>query len=414
MTRIAYLDVIGGISGDMLLAAILDAGVSETQLAGELSALIPEEFELRSTKTTRGSITATHVDVIAKESSPWNWDGFRSVYEDGQMKHAERDAVESVFDCLRQAESKAHGGEEPTHLHELGTVDTLVDVIGAVVGMRLLGIDSLHCSSLPGSVGVSSSSHGVSASFAPATMEIIRHNRIPIRASGSLQPVGEAVTPTGAAIIASLAQFNPVEMTIEKVGYGAGTRQSHEPPNVLGLWVGEAVDPETKLKELASDVGVTAESNTVLLETNLDDMTGEELGHVVGRIMDFGALDAWFTPIQMKKNRPGITLSALIRKTDLNRISSLIFEETTTLGVRIRGVDRLVADRETILVPTRFGPVAVKVKKLHGRIVSASPEYEECQKIASEFGMSLRDVMSSVEAQARATLNVGNEGKDAP
>ncbi len=397
----------------MLLAAILDAGVSESQLVFEISALIRQEFELRVTKTKRGSIEATHVDVIPKEpASTWNWDDFRSIYLNASIRQDERQAIESVFECLRQAELRAHDSTGPTHLHELGTLDTLVDITGAVVGMRLLDIDSLHCSSLPGSVGTSSSSHGISASFAPATMEIIRHSHIPIRASGSRQPIGEAVTPTGAAIIGSLAKFQDIEMTIDSVGYGAGTRQSHEPPNVLGLWIGDSIDAKANLKELAGQAGVKAESDSVLLETNLDDMTGEELGHVTQLLLDVGALDVWITPIQMKKNRPGIMLSALVRKADLSSASALIFDETTTLGVRVRDVDRLVAERGFIKVPTRFGTVDVKVKKLHGHVVGASPEYEKCKKIASDFGIPLRDVMSNVEAQARAML-LTEEGDDA-
>lgn len=403
MTRIAYLDIIGGISGDMLISAMIDAGLSHDQLHTELGKIVPHDFHIEVCKTSRGAVVSTHTDFVPVDEATnrMGWGDFDACIERSDLPNEDLDKIRSIFDLLKRAEAEAHGDPVGrSHLHELGTLDTLLDIAGAVIGLRLLGVQALHSSPLPASTGMSSSSHGKGASLAPATMEIIRHIHMPVRVSGHNQPVGESITPTGAAIVASLASFNPIDMQISTVGYGAGTRETGTPPNVVGLWLGEAMERATGISEVAKAVGVEPESGSVLVETNLDDMTGEELGYAMQSLFEIGALDVWITPIQMKKSRPGVVLSVICKHSELNRTAKTIFSHTTTLGIRIRQLERLVAQRESVVVETRYGPVRVKTRSIGGTVTHAAPEYDDCAKLATQFGVPLQCVM---EAAREAT-----------
>ncbi len=402
MPDIAYLDIIGGVSGDMLISAMLDAGLDKSELERELAKIVPGRFHLDATNTTRGSISATHVDVVFGDGADqrMGWQEFEDCIEASNLPDTDRAKIRSVFACLRAAEAQAHGTPEgKSHLHELGTLDTLIDIAGAVIGMRILGIDTLHASSLPASTGMSSSSHGKNASIAPATMAIIQNASIPLRISGHIQPVGEAITPTGAAIIATLAKFSPSNMSIETIGYGAGTRNTDTPPNVLGLWLGQSTG-ESSLDETAEYIGVSVQSDVFLIETNIDDMTGEEIGYAMQALFDTGALDVWATPIQMKKSRPGTTLSVIAAQNNLGPIAAVLFTHTSTLGVRIRQLERLVADRQSVQVETEYGPVRVKLRKIGNQVTQIAPEYDDCAKIATELGVPLSQVMQSAKSAA--------------
>ena len=411
MTRIAYLDIIGGISGDMLISAMLDAGLSRDQLHTELEKIVPHDFRIEVSKTSRGAIKSTHTDFVPVDevTNRMGWGDFDACIERSTLPNEDIDKTRSIFDLLKRAEAEAHGDPAGTsHLHELGTLDTLLDIAGAVIGLRLLGVQSLHASPLPASIGMSSSSHGKGASFAPATIAIIRDLQIPVRVSGHNQPVGESITPTGAAIVASLANFKPINMQISTVGYGAGTRENDTPPNVVGLWLGEATERASTIAEIAKSVGVEPESGSVLVETNLDDMTGEELGYAMQSLFEVGALDVWMTPVQMKKSRPGVVLSVICKRSELNRTAKTIFSHTTTLGVRIRELERLVAQRESVVVETRYGPVRVKTRSIGGTVTQAAPEYDDCAKLASEFGLPLRSVMEAArEAISKQSDDLG-------
>ena len=402
MPDIAYLDIIGGVSGDMLISAILDAGLDKTELESELAKIVPGQFHLKATNTTRGSISATHVDVVLGDDADqrMGWQEFEDCIEASNLPDTDRAKIRSVFECLRAAEAQAHGTPEgKSHLHELGTLDTLIDIAGAVIGMRILGIDTLHASSLPASTGMSSSSHGKNASIAPATMAIIQNASIPLRISGHNQPVGEAITPTGAAIIATLAKFSPSNMSIETIGYGAGTRNTDTPPNVIGLWLGQSIS-ESSLDETAEHIGVSVQSDVFLIETNIDDMTGEEIGYAMQVLFDTGALDVWTTPIQMKKSRPGTTLSVIAAQNNLGPIATVLFTHTSTLGVRTRQLERLVADRQSVQVETEYGPVRVKLRKIGIQVTQIAPEYDDCAKIATELGVPISQVMQSAKSAA--------------
>ena len=406
MPDIAYLDIIGGVSGDMLISAMLDADLDKVELERELAKIVPGQFHLGATNTTRGSISATHLDVVLGDDAgkQMGWQEFEDCIDASNLPDHDCSKIRSVFACLRAAEAQAHGSpEEKSHLHELGTLDTLIDIAGAVIGMRILGIDTLHASSLPASTGMSSSSHGKNASIAPATMAIIKNSSIPVRISGHNQPVGEAITPTGAAIVATLAKFSPSNMSIETIGYGAGTRNTDTPPNVLGLWLGQSVS-ESSLDETAKHIGVSVQSDVFLIETNIDDMTGEEMGHAIQVLFDTGALDAWATPIQMKKSRPGTTLSVITAQNNLGPIAAVLFTHTSTLGVRTRQLERLVADRQTVQVETEYGPVKVKLRKTGNQVTQIAPEYDDCAKIATELGLPISQIMQSAKSAASKYL----------
>ncbi|MXZ02645.1 MAG: nickel pincer cofactor biosynthesis protein LarC, partial [Chloroflexi bacterium] len=401
-----YLDIIGGVSGDMLISAMLDAGLDKAELERELAKIVPSQFHLEATNTNRGSISATHVDVVLGDDADqrMGWQEFEDCIEASNLPNTDRAKIRSAFECLRVAEAQAHGTSEgESHLHELGTLDTLIDIAGAVVGMRILGIDTLHTSSVPASTGMSSSSHGKNASMAPATMAIIKNSSIPLRISGHNQPVGEAITPTGAAIIATLAKFSPTNMSIETIGYGAGTRNTDTPPNVLGLWIGQSTG-ESSLGETAGHIGVSVQSDVFLVETNIDDMTGEEIGYAMQVLFDTGALDVWATPIQMKKSRPGTTLSVIAAQNNLGSIAAALFTHTSTLGVRIRQLERLVADRKIVQVETEYGLVKVKLRKIGNQVTQIAPEYDDCAKIATELGVPISQVMQSAKSAASKYL----------
>ncbi len=403
MKRIAYLDIIGGISGDMLIAAMLDAGLPLGQFHRELRKIVPEGFQIQLNETSRGSIKATHVEFPTDDGGDqrMGWHDFDDCIRSSQLSDADNEKIRAIFECLKSAEAESHGESAgTTHLHELGTIDTLIDIAGAVVGLRMLDVDTLHASPFPASTGMSESSHGKGASFAPATMAIVQESKIPVRVSGMNPPIGESITPTGAAIVATLATFKPATMQIESVGYGAGTRDSDTPPNVVGLWLGEAMNQDHDLAETAESIGAELQTDTVLIETNLDDMTGEELGFATQTLFDLGALDVWITPIQMKKSRPGSMLSAICRRQHLDQISRGFFTHTTTLGVRVRQLDRLVAQRETIEVKTPYGPIRVKTRLIDGVVTRIAPEYDDCAKIATEQGVPLGRVFEAAKTAA--------------
>jgi hypothetical protein len=281
-------------------------------------------------------------------------------------------------------------------------VDTLVDVVGAVTGLRLLGIGELHASPFPSGLGISRSSHGASAATAPATQHIYLSRGVPVRTGGDSQPVGEAVTPTGAAVIATLADFGPISFSVTRIGYGAGRRNPGAYPNMLGLWVGEeATRPGAARPDIPE---AQLRGGLTLLETNMDDMPGEVFGFVQERLFEAGALDVWFTPIQMKKNRPGVMLSATVPADKAAAAVKVILRETSTLGVRTRSVERYEAAREVIEAVTSLGRVPVKVKRLGGEIVDASPEYEVCRGLSLKLGVPLQEVMRRVQAEALRSL----------
>lgn len=392
----AYLDMIGGVSGDMLLGAMVDVGLPLDDLQVELDKIPDRGYQLTSKSVKRGGLEATLVEVELDEGGrrKRTWDDFYNSIEASTLPDADQKMIKKIFDVLAKAESLAHGGEaRTTHLHELGTVDTLVDISCAVIGFRLLRVDNLYASAFPSGVGSSSSSHGLMGATSIATSAIYEASGAPVRVGGK-QPVGESVTPTGAAIVSTLAQFHQVELIPHQIGYGAGLRDPKDHANVVGFWVGQ-------LKGHVSDDDLSLnDSNLMLLETNIDDSSGEVLGYVHQTLMDKGALDVWFTPIQMKKSRPGTMLSVLVQGDLVDQTVELIFKETSTLGVRRRAIRRHEADRQIVKVDTSLGKVPVKLKRIGDTIAQAAPEYEACKEIAQATGLPLAEVMRRVANEA--------------
>jgi uncharacterized protein (TIGR00299 family) protein len=390
MARLAYLDCFSGISGDMLLGALLDAGLPLEDLRRELGRIPLEGYRLEARRVTRAGIAATHATVtVDAGQSPRTLADVLDILGRSSLPEIDRAAVSSVFTRLAEAEAKVHGETvETVHLHDVGAVDAIVDVAGAVAGLRLLGVERLHCSALPSGDGEVTGPHGTLPVPAPATLELLARVSAPVRSAPAGS--GELVTPTGAAIVTNLAEFSRPEMTVECVGYGAGTRDPEGRPNVLRLWLGEGAAAATK--------------PMVLIETNIDDMTPEMLAYAQEKLLAAGAADAWFTPIQMKKGRPALMLSVICGEALEEAVARLILRETSTLGVRVRPVHRWEAEREVIQFVSSLGPAAVKVKRLSGEPPAIAPEYEPCRALAEKHNLPLAEVYRIVQAEAAAHI----------
>jgi uncharacterized protein (TIGR00299 family) protein len=386
--KIAYLDCFSGVSGDMLLGAMLDAGLGLDELRADLSGLSLGGFVLSAETVQRAGIAATHAVVDVSDEQPARTlEDVLRIVADAHLPEADKEKGAAIFRRLAEAEAKVHGETaEAVHLHDVAAVDAIVDVMGAVAGLRLLGAEKLYCSPLPLGSGEVSGPHGVLPVPAPATLELVAMAAAPIRSSDA---PGELVTPTGAAIVTTLATFERPEMTVERVGYGAGTRDPETRPNVLRLWLGAS--PEDRRTR-----------PMLLVETNIDDMTPEMLAYVQARLLTAGAADAWLTPVTMKKGRAAVVLSVLCTEADEERIARLLLRETSTLGVRVRPVHRWEAEREVLEFESSLGAAAVKVKRLPGEPPRFAPEYEACRALAEATGRPIAEVYRIVQSEAEA------------
>ena len=410
MATVGHLDIIGGISGDMFLGALLSAGVDREKLESEIRKVVPQGWWLVPSEGSRGAIHGIEASVVIQEDKKWSWDEFRNAVKGSELNQDDRSKVLSVLDILESAEGEAHGDGD-SELHELGSTDTIVDIVGSVVGLRLLGIESLTYSALPASSGTAVSSHGETASFAPATMSIIKQHRLRVRSGiGISSPTGEAVTPTGAALVAALANSETDQSyAIQTSGAGLGSRDSASPPNALGLWVCEATEdsvarvdlvpsassvPEV-LVEVREKLGLKLDLDVWLVEANLDDCTGEVIGYTLSVLREhIGVLDAWTHSISMKKNRPGVVISALVETADLGKAVGCMMYETSTFGVRVRQAHRVVAERDTKAHMINGDSVKVHRKRIGGKIRGRYPEYEDCARVADGQNRLFHDVYS--------------------
>jgi pyridinium-3,5-bisthiocarboxylic acid mononucleotide nickel chelatase len=391
MTRVAYFDCFSGASGDMILGALLDAGLPFESLKEELAnlALPPGAFELKTDRVQRAGFAATKLDVIVKEPPR-----HRSLAEVLEIVHGsglpevDRERIESVFRTLGEVEAKVHGSSvESVELHEVGAVDALVDVSGCIAGLRLLGVQDVYVSPLPLGHGEGKSSHGAMPLPAPATLELMARAGAPLVEGEG--PRREMVTPTGAALLTTLGRFQRPPMRIEKVGIGAGGRDPEDRPNVLRLWLGETEPAGKRMR---------------LIETNIDDMSAELLAYTQESLLAHGAADVWFTSIQMKKSRPAVMVSVLCQDALEANLVGVLLRETSTLGVRVRDVARYEAERDEFEFESSLGPAAVKVKRLPGEAPRVAPEYEVCRRIAQEKSLPLLEVYRIVAAEAEQKL----------
>jgi uncharacterized protein (TIGR00299 family) protein len=384
----AFVDCFAGISGDMLLGALIDAGAPVDNLLYGLETLPISGWELKIERVRKGAIAATSVSVIVNGKQPErHLSDIESIVLASQLPEKVKEQSLKVFRLLAEAEAKVHGiGINEVHFHEVGAVDSIVDIVGSVYALHLLGVQTVYASALPFSRGRVKTLHGDLPVPAPATMELLCG--VP---TYPLDIEVELVTPTGAALLKSLAnEFGmPPPFTPQKVGYGAGKRDLPF-PNVLRVIIGDMPDNVALERE-----------RLVVVETNLDDMTGEMAGFAMERLLTAGVRDVWVVPAQMKKNRPAIVLSVLCDHEKLPTVLQILLRETTTLGARVQEVERLCLPREIWEVTTPYGTVKVKVAKLGDEIVNIAPEYEDCRRLALERGVPLKEVMSAAIVAAR-------------
>jgi pyridinium-3,5-bisthiocarboxylic acid mononucleotide nickel chelatase len=410
--KLLYLDCFAGISGDMFLGAMLDLGLSPRVLRTELAKLPVRGYRLAVRHVVKQNIRATKFECITAQHvahhppSPRLRRASRGYKEIAALieksalaKNVKRRAL-NVFRRLGEAEAKIHGVPlEKIHFHEIGAVDSIVDIVGACVAVEALGVNEIHAAPPPLGSGLVETAHGQFPLPAPATLELLRGR--PTRSSSERV---ELVTPTGAALLAEFcAEFSPMPaMTIEKIGYGAGTRDLKTVPNVLRAVLGETAS--TRLRQGYGGQASKSESEETdtisVLETNIDDMNPQLFGDVMERLLAAGALDVFLTPVQMKKNRPGTLLTVLCALSDAERMAGLLLTHTTSFGVRVHEVRRHKLQREIVKVKTKFGKIEVKLGRRGGKLVTCAPEYESCKRAAVKAGVAVKEVY---HAALRAT-----------
>jgi hypothetical protein len=409
MAKVAYFDCFSGASGDMIIGSLLDAGLDFEVLKKGLAGLDFHGYELTAEKVLRSSITATKFNVVLVEEehehsheSLHHHRGLSeilNIINTGNIPDNVKLKSSEIFRKLGQVEAGIHGVPlEEVHFHELGAVDTIIDIVGTVFALETLKIERVYSSPLAVGSGTVKTAHGILPVPAPATLQILANAGAPIiNAPPSENPPGELLTPTGAVLITYLASgFRQPKLKLEKVGYGAGNKQFSTWPNVVRIWIGEEDDA-------ANDDGL------VLLETNIDDMNPQIYGYLMEKLFAEKAADVWFTPIQMKKNRPAIMLSVLAPSTLEGKLSEIIMKETSTLGIRSRAVSRHMAQREIIEFDSSLGRAHAKIKRFGQDILAVSPEYDDCRRLALEHNLPLHEVSRIVEIEARH--NMAEHGK---
>ena len=396
--RIAYIQPIGGASGDMMLGALADLGMPIEHLEAELGKLNVGGYRLEARQETRCEMRGTYLKVDLEDQTRHSPKQLLETVAGSSLSESVKDRSSQVLNALWAAECRVHGEtQDILELEELGSVDTLVDVVGSAIGFEYLEVAGIHAGPLVIGNATPPRWAGGYSNPAPATLELIAAAGAPVVGDKPMyEDAGELTTPTGAALITTLADFSRPAFNVDRVGLGLGTKDPAGFPNALRVWLADLAQAEATSSVIQGEV--------VLLETNLDDVSGLVLGYTHERLFAIGALDVWNTPIQMKKNRPGTILSVLVPKGKEREASELILRETPTLGIRTRPVDRYVADRKMVTIETSLGPVTVKVKLLNGVAISAAPEPEEVRRIALETGTPFQEVYQRTTEAARREL----------
>jgi len=393
--RIAYFDCIAGISGDMALGAFIDAGADADEIRSQIASVPIEPFELELEQVETHGLQATRVLVHAQATGVIRtYSSIRNMLDQASLGSDVRNTAQRIFRRLAEAEARVHRKEvDLVTFHEVGAVDSVVDIVGVAAALSLLGIERVFSSPVPTGLGMVRTEHGLMPIPGPAVTELLRG--APLYSRGV---TAELVTPTGAAILAAVAEGygDLPRIRVEATGYGAG-QQELDFPNVLRILVGE--EQERTLSAAPSAPG------EVLLETNVDDLNPEIYEFVLDRLFAAGAQDAWLTPMVMKKSRPAVTVSVLCSTEREASIRHVLFRETGTLGVRVTPVTKHALERDMIKVETTHGPVAVKVGYLEGRRVSVSPEFEDCARVAREAGVPAREVYQEALRLAHGELD---------
>jgi|MudIll2142460700_1097286.scaffolds.fasta_scaffold10372_2 hypothetical protein len=381
---IAYFDCFSGISGDMTLGALVDAGLPIDVLRQELAKLDLPGYTLSSEQVRRSGLAATKVHVVLdeKEQPARRLADIQRIINSSSLSPVVKQKSLSIFQRLAEVEAKVHGTTpDKVHFHEVGAVDALVDIVGSIIGLEHLGVTEIIGSPVNVGAGTVHTAHGKLPVPAPATAGLLIG--IPLYSSSI---TFELTTPTGAAIISTLASsFGPLpRMKIDRIAYGAGNKDLPGQPNVLRLMIGELATPYE-------------EDTSVVIETNIDDMNPQLYDHLIELLMAKGAHDVYLTPIIMKKGRPAILLSALTDATHSDALLDTIFRETTSIGVRIQEVERKKLSREILTVETAYGKVRVKISKQGDEVMTVTPEYEDCRRIAEEKQVPLKDIMEEAK-----------------
>lgn len=390
---IGWIDCVGGASGDMLLGAVLDAGVPLEVLQRAVDAIDAGNVSLAPEPTSRHGLAATHVHVSTDDAGATRtWADVRELLASADLDLPVRDRAEDVFSRLARAEARAHGIDvDRVHFHEVGALDAIADIVGATAGMHALGLDRLVVSPVPLGAGLASGMHGGIPVPGPAVLAILGEAGAPVHGG---EVAVERTTPTGAALLASLASdwgaMPPIR--VAGVGVGAGSRDMPEVPNVLRLVLGEA-----------ADTGDGVVSTDLLVEANVDDLDPRLWPSVLERLLTAGASDAWLTPILMKKGRPAHTLAALVPVARTKDVRRAVFAETSTIGIRETPVTKRALARERTEVEIDGHRVGVKIALLDGRVVNAQPEYEEVAAVAAALGRPVRDILAEATAAARTS-----------
>jgi uncharacterized protein (TIGR00299 family) protein len=392
--KIAYFDPFSGASGDMMLGALVDAGLPVTQLSTELSKIDLGGYRIDASKVGQHGIHGTRVTVETNdEASHRHWSDIRALIEQSGLDTPVRQASLAVFERLAIAEAKIHNSDlDHVHFHEVGGIDAIVDICGTCIGLALLGVEAVYSGPPQAGSGFAQSMHGTIPVPAPATLELLADAGAPLAKPipAMLETPGELLTPTGAALLTTLATFERPSFSPSVIGYGFGTK-AFPWPNALRVWIGE----------LAGDAGSQGE---ILLETNIDDMNPQFFSLVLERVFDAGALDAWLTPVTMKKGRPGTVISVIAPLDRRATIESVLIENSSTLGIRATAIERVKTARRMETVISRWGEIAVKIRIWNGRAIDAMPEYEDCAEIARRHDVPVRDVWNDAYRLAESWI----------
>lgn len=384
--RVAHFDCFSGISGDMVLGALVDSGISVEAIRAALDSLgLPIRLDIEKVK--RCGFAATKATVEAADQEDYRFlPDVEAILAKGSLTPRQRELASTIFRKVAVAESVAHGMPlERVHFHEVGALDSIADIVGAAVGLDLLGVERFTSSPVPTGTGTVKCAHGIMPVPTPGTAELLKG--VPLATS---TVKGELTTPTGAAILTAVASEYTAApaMTIDRIGHGAGTKDFLEQPNILRLFIGEA-NPEHEREGAERDT-------VVVLETNIDDAPPEFIGYCFERLLEAGALDVFIIPIQMKKNRPGALLSVIAELDRAADLEAILFRETATFGIRRYRAERTKLHREIVTVQTPWGPVKAKRGRRSDGLEVLSPEYEDCARIARERGVPLREVYAAV------------------
>ena len=409
---LVYVDCFSGVSGDMLLGALLHAGAPLDDLRAGLARLPLTGYTLEAESVSDHGIRGVRAHVRLDDTVTHEHRKLADVaalIEAAGLPERARERALAIFQRLAVAEGAIHGvAPEEVTFHEVGAVDSIVDTVGVALGLELLGVDDLYCSELPLTSGRVRSAHGPLPVPAPATLELLKGTDAVWR---PVPAEGELVTPTGAAVVAALARFERPALRARATGYGFGTRALPW-ANCVRLVVGEAPDPDSTT--LRTPAGADEREGfirdtVVVVESNIDNMTGEALGWLLERLMTEGALDVSYTPLQMKKNRPGTLLTVIASPADAERLAGVILRESATLGVRLRHSERLIAGRRVEQIETPLGLARVKLKLIGEQVMAVAPEYDDLRSLAERAGLPLETVAEQVTLAARRHFGLEGE-----